>query len=61
MQRPMWQQWARFRFSVIGELLSCPPDKGRLQKAIDRLARKSYQHPIDPQRHIRVGRSTIER
>lgn len=60
-QVPMWQQWAQFRFSVIGELLSCPPDKGRLQRAIDRLARKNYQHPIDPNRQIRIGRSTIER
>lgn len=60
-QLPMWQQWAQFRFSVIGELLSCPPDKGRLQKAVDRLARKTYQHPIDPTRQIRIGRSTIER
>lgn len=58
---PMWQQWARFRFSVIGELLSSPPDKGRLHKAIDRLARKNYRHPIDPDRQIRIGRSTIER
>ena len=61
MQVPMWQQWAQFRFSVIGELLSCPPDKGRLQKAIDQLAQKTYQHPIDPERQIRFGRSTIER
>jgi len=58
---PMWQRWAQFRFSVIGELLSSPPDKGQLQKAIDRLARKNYQHPIDPNRQIRIGRSTIER
>ena len=61
MQVPMWQQWARFRFSVIGELLSCPPDKGQLQKAIDRLAAKTYQHPVDPDRQISLGRSTIER
>jgi transposase InsO family protein len=58
---PMWQRWAQFRFSVIGELLSCPPDKGRLQEAIDRLARKNYQHPIDPKRRMHIGRSTIER
>jgi len=58
---PMWQRWAQFRFSVIGELLSCPPQKGKLQKAIGRLARKTYQHPIDPNRRIRVGSSTIER
>lgn len=61
MQAPMWQQWAQFRFAVIGELLSCPPDRGRLQKSIDRLAAKTYQHPTDPDRQIRIGRSTIER
>jgi len=60
-QVPMWQRWAQFRFSVIGELLSCPPQKGQLQKAIGRLARKIYQHPIDPNRRIRIGSSTIER
>lgn len=61
LQAPMWQRWAQFRFSVIGELLSCPPEKGQLQKAIRRLARKTYQHPIDPNRQIRIGASTIER
>ena len=52
---PMWQRWAQFRFSVIGELLSCPPQKGQLQKAIARLSRKIYQHPIDANRRIRTG------
>jgi len=61
LQVPMWQRWAQFRFSVIGELLSSPPQKGQLQKAIGRLARKTYQHPIDPNRQIRIGQSTIER
>ena len=60
-QVPMWQRWAQFRFSVIGELLSCPADRGQLQKSIDRLVRKTYQHPIDPHRQMRLGRSTIER
>lgn len=58
---PMWQRWARFRFAVIGELLSCPPSKGQLQGAIARLARQTWQHPIDPERRIRIGASTIER
>jgi len=60
-QVPMWQRWAQFRFSVIGGLLSCPPPKGQLQKAIDQLAQKTYQHPIESSRHIRFGASTIER
>lgn len=58
---PMWQRWARFRFAVIGELLSCPPERGELQKTLDRLARQHYQHPTDPGRRIRIGQSTIER
>jgi transposase InsO family protein len=58
---PMWQRWAQFRFSVIGELLSCPPEKGRLQQTIARLARKHYQHPTDTNRRIGIGASTIER
>jgi transposase InsO family protein len=60
-QAPMWQRWAQFRFSVIGELLSCPPEKGHLQKAIGRLAPKNYQHPTDPNKRICFGASTIER
>ena len=60
-QLPMWQRWAQFRFSVIGELLSCPLPTGQLQQAIRQLAQKSYRHPIDPNRLIRFGASTIER
>jgi putative transposase len=60
-QIPIWQRWAQFRFAVIGELLSCPPQKGLLQKAIARLARQTYQHPIDVNRRISIGASTIER
>ena len=60
-QVPRWQRWAQFRFSVVGEFLSCPPEKGQLQKAIDQLAQKIYQHPIDPDRRIGFGASTIER
>ena len=60
-QMPMWQRWAQFRFSVIGELLSCPPPKGELQQAIGQLAQKSYRHPINPNRRVSFGSSTIER
>lgn len=60
-QLPMWQRWAQFRFSVIGELLSCPPLKGQLQQAICQLAQKNYRHPIDSNRVISFGASTIER
>lgn len=61
MKDPIWLRWAQFRFAVIGELLSCPPPTGQLQKALDRLSQKRYRHPSDPQRSIGVGASTIER
>lgn len=57
----MWQRWAQFRFSVIGELLSSPPPKGQLQRALGRLAEKTYRHPIDDSRQIGIGQSTIEK
>ena len=60
-QLPMWQRWAQFRYAVIGDLLSCPPPKGQLQQSIGQLAQKSYRHPIDPNRRISFGSSTIER
>ena len=45
-QMPMWQCWAQFRFSVIGELLSSPPPKGQLQEAIGRLAQKDRKSVV---------------
>jgi len=60
-QLPMWQRWAQFRYSVIGELLSSPPPKGQLQQALQRLAERTYQHPIDPSGQICIGKSTIEK
>ena len=61
LEVPLWQRWARFRFSVIGELLSCPPERGQLQDVIERLAKNNYQHPIDPNRRVCFAASTIER
>ena len=43
---PKRDQWARFRFSVIGPLLSAPPQKGELRAELERLARKLYKNPI---------------
>lgn len=60
-QIPMWQRWAQFRFAVIGELLSSPPQKGQLQRAIERLSQQIYRHPIEADRRISLGASTIER
>jgi hypothetical protein len=38
-------RWARFRFSVVGSLLSSPPARGALKTAIRSLAEKSWSHP----------------
>jgi transposase InsO family protein len=54
------QQWAHFRFSVIGPLLAAPPERGQLQAQLDQLASQTWRHPITGQ-GVRWGRSTIER
>ncbi len=38
--------WARFRFSVVGSLLSSPPARGELKAAIRLLAEKTWTHPV---------------
>jgi putative transposase len=38
--------WARFRFSVVGPLLSSPPARGALKTAIRALAEKTWRHPV---------------
>ncbi len=53
-------RWARLRFSIIGELLAAPPNKGELQDSLARLAKKIYRHPTTHEA-IRFGESTIER
>jgi len=53
-------RWARFRFSVIGPLLSAPPQKGELGPELARLASKLYKHPITGD-GFRFGASTLER
>lgn len=60
-QVPRWEQWARFRFSVIGGLLASPPEGGELQAALRELAARLYQHPFRPAERVRVGFSTLER
>ena len=51
---------ARFRFSVIGPLLSAPPKQGELRAALEDLAARSWKHPITGEA-TRYGFSTIER
>ena len=52
--------WARFRFSVVGSLLSAPPPRGELKAAIDLLAKKTWTHPVTG-RDVRFAAVTIER
>lgn len=52
--------WARFRFSVIGSLLSSPPARGELKTAIRLLAAKTWTHPVSG-RNVQFSAVTIER
>jgi putative transposase len=52
--------WARFRFSVVGALLSSPPARGALQAAIGSLAEKTWSHPVT-KRDVQFSAVTIER
>jgi len=52
--------WARFRFSVIGSLLSAPPGRGELKAAIQSLAEKIWTHPVTGQ-DVQYAATTIER
>jgi putative transposase len=52
--------WARFRFSIVGALLSSPPAHGDLKAAIGLLAAKAWTHPVTG-REVRFAAVTIER
>src|SRR5277367_6658674 len=52
--------WARFRFSVVGSLLSSPPAPGALKTAIHSLAAKTWSHPVTG-RTAQFSAVTIER
>ena len=51
--------WARFRFSVIGSLLSAPLARGELKPAIQSLAEKLWTHPVNG-RDVQYATRTIE-
>jgi hypothetical protein len=53
-------QWARFRFSVVGSLLSSSPPRGSLKTAIRSLAAKIWTHPTSG-RDVQFAAATIER
>ena len=54
------QRWALLRFSVVGSLLAAPEAHGELQVELERLAAKSWEHPVSG-KSTRFGLSTIQR
>jgi transposase InsO family protein len=54
------QRWALLRFSVVGSLLGAPAAHGELQVELERLAAKSWEHPVSG-KPTRFGLSTIQR
>jgi hypothetical protein len=41
------ERWAHLRFSVIGQLLAAPPEKGELKAAMIALAAPDFDMPAD--------------
>jgi len=54
------ERWARLRFAIIGPLLAAPPPRGELGKALERLSRQSWRHPVHGT-PIRFSAATLER
>lgn len=54
------QAWAHLRFSVVGHLLASPPPRGELRGELEKLAARTWRHPITGE-PARFGLSTIER
>ncbi len=52
--------WARFRFSVVGTLLSAPPARGELWAALESLAATTWTHPVTGHKK-RFAAKTLER
>lgn len=53
-------RWAHFRFSIVGPLLSAPPEQGALQQALNELAQKTWTHPITGKK-VCFAQATLER
>jgi putative transposase len=52
--------WSHLRFSIVGQLLAAPPEKGELKAALIELASRTWVHPTTA-KPVRFGFSTIER
>ncbi len=57
---PTGAEWACFRFSVVGQLLSDPPAQGELKTAIRALAERTWHHPVS-ECNVQFAAATIER
>jgi len=57
---PARARWARFRFGVIAQLLTSPPEPGELGASLAALAARSWPHPTTGET-IRFSTKTIER
>lgn len=53
-------RWARLRFSIVGQLLACPPEPRELANRLKELAHKPWQHPITGQ-PLQLSAKSIER
>ncbi len=53
-------RWARFRFSIVGPLLSAPPERGELRQLLVALAEKQWRHPIT-EKPVHFSVATLER
>jgi putative transposase len=54
------ERWARLRFSIVGPLLAAPPGPGELRAELEKLAGKTWLHPVTGE-PVRFAFSTIER
>ncbi len=54
------EKWAQFRFSIVGPLLSSPPEHGMLGAELKKLSQKYWKHPTED-KLVQFGQSTIER
>lgn len=57
---PARVRWARFRFGIIGSLLSAPPEAGELAAALAVLAETTWRHPTTGE-SVRFSVKSIER
>lgn len=60
IKKRVHERWAHLRFSVIGQLLAAPPEKGALRAELAGLSAREWRHPTTGE-PVHFGASTIER